>query len=58
MKKEGMDTSPDDVVAQRRDEVIRRMIATPPKPHNPKPESLAGVSPKKHGRPAKEKREP
>lgn len=32
-----------------------RLLATPPTPHKPKPDSLPGVSPKKRGRPAKTK---
>jgi len=39
----------DDEVARRRDDVFGRMIATPPKPQKPKPESAAGASPKKRG---------
>jgi hypothetical protein len=41
--------------ARRRDDVIRRMIATPPKRHsemklgNRKPKSSVGASPKKRG---------
>jgi hypothetical protein len=40
-------------VDQRSKETLARLLATPPIPHKPKPESLPGASPKKRGRPAK-----
>jgi hypothetical protein len=41
----------DEEIARRRDEVIKRMASTPPRPHKPpgKPKPKAGASPKKRG---------
>ncbi len=44
------DTLPEQEIARRRDEVIRRMANTPPQP---KPKMAADASPKKRGRPMK-----
>ena len=45
----------DEEIAHRRDAAIRRMIATPPTPHKPKPKSTPCASPKKRRWPSKEK---
>jgi len=44
MKRPEPDALPDEEVAKRRDEVLRRMIATPPKPHKDEPPKRAGTA--------------
>jgi hypothetical protein len=63
MNKESDDYSEEETIA-RREAALKRMLATPHKPHSgvklgkSKAKSDAKASPKKPGRPAKEKIEP
>lgn len=46
---------PESEADKRSDAVLKRLLSTPPQP---KPKKDASASPKKRGRPVKEKREP
>lgn len=43
----------DDPIAERRDEVLKRMLNTPPRPHKPKEERLSESRPATPPKPAK-----